>query len=123
MSRALRIALLWLVALALPVQGVAASTMMFCGPAHESSAAHDHASHHDHSAHDAASASDDGAAGEPDTMSCSVCASCCTAATLPSPIVAQGPPPGHAVYQAELGSAAATFLTSGLDRPPRLLLV
>lgn len=113
MSRVLRIVLMWLAALALPVQGVAAATMVFCATSHQSAAAHDHAAHYD------ASAADDG---EPDTMSCSVCASCCMSVPLPSRIVAHDPPPGHAVYQADRASASATFLTGGLDRPPRLLL-
>lgn len=34
MSRLLRIVCLWLVAVALPVQGLAAATMIHCGPAH-----------------------------------------------------------------------------------------
>jgi hypothetical protein len=130
----LRIALIWLVALAVPVQGVAAATMVFCGPGDTTvghqRAAHDHAAHEHHASHDVDAASPDAANDATsdatstgfDTTSCSVCAACCTAATLPSPLVSCETPKGHAVYRAALASWDATFLTSGLDRPPRLTL-
>jgi hypothetical protein len=116
MSRVLRIAVIWLLALAMPFQGVAAATMMLCGPVHEDAAAHEHASHHAQQ-HDHAASSHDG--GEADTTKCSVCASCCTSATLPSPLATYDPPKGHAVFQTAPASTTASFLTGGLDRPPR----
>jgi hypothetical protein len=51
--------------------------------------------------------------------SCSVCASCCTTATLPAQPGLHGAPDGHPVYQDSAASSTATFVTSGLDRPPR----
>ena len=118
MWRVMRIALMWLVALAVPVQGVAAATMMFCGPGDTTvghqRAAHDHAAHGHHASHDAdATAQDtgDSATGDAtsiefDTTGCSVCAACCTAATLPSPLVSYETPKGHAVYRAVLAATA-----------------
>lgn len=35
MSRAVRAFLVWVMAIAMPVQGMAASAMLFCGPSHE----------------------------------------------------------------------------------------
>ena len=35
MSRAVRAFLVWIMAIAMPVQGMAASAMLFCGPSHE----------------------------------------------------------------------------------------
>jgi hypothetical protein len=51
MSSWVRIALMWLLAIALPVQGWAAATMFHCGPSHhrmaaQAAAAHDAAPHH-----------------------------------------------------------------------------
>jgi hypothetical protein len=52
MSRILRIALLWLLAVALPAQGIAAATMSHCGPDHRGAVPTGvHAGHsHDHGA-------------------------------------------------------------------------
>ena len=47
----LRIALLWLIALAIPVQGIAAASMAVCGPSHARMALADIAGPHDHASH------------------------------------------------------------------------
>ena len=78
----LRLVVAWLVMAALPLQGIAAASMLFCGPATHSTvtqhpghdhAGHDHASHdhasHDHASHGHGGGSDLGAAhaeGTPD---------------------------------------------------------
>ena len=59
MRRLFRIALLWLIALSMPVQGIAAASMAVCGPSHArmaqavmTDAVHDHATHgHNHASH------------------------------------------------------------------------
>src|SRR2546423_4137256 len=117
MSRIWRIVLMWLLAFAVPAQGIAAATMVHCGSADGGAGpaglhaghSHDgglglavglhHDSHddatsaHSHGNADTASAShhDDLAAKASSVpklskTSCSVCASCCTAAALPSAI-------------------------------------
>ncbi|NML16932.1 hypothetical protein HHL10_18280 [Azohydromonas sp. G-1-1-14] len=123
--------MMWLLAVALPLQGSVAATLRVCGPGHERMAvvmahvAHDHASHHHDDApafsHDeASSATQDLHKNAQHT--CSACAACCVTAALPADtlrfeaaIGAAGPPPAF------LPSPAA-FLTDGPDRPPRSLL-
>jgi hypothetical protein len=131
MWRVLRIAMMWLLAVALPLQGSVAATLRVCGPGHDRMAVaaaavaqHDHAAHH----HDGAQASaHDGDAATQDLHKsaqhkCSACAACCVTAALPAATLrfeaavdATAPPP--LVF---LSSVA--FLTDGPDRPPRRLL-
>lgn len=54
--------------------------------------------------------------------SCSACASCCTAAALPSAIATFQALPVHDVAVSSLPGSAAPFLTGGPDRPPRTSL-
>lgn len=116
-----------------------------------SHAAHPHntatASKHDHSAlstpdHSSNAAADDHAAGDSTAttahgesgaghhhdlgkvgkMKCSVCASCCTAAALPSQAITfVGMAPATGVVPSA-PQAVIAFLTSGPERPPRLSL-
>jgi hypothetical protein len=91
MSR-IRILIAWLVLAALPLQGFAAASMLFCGmdAGHEVQAQvqvmpgahHDHATHsHEHGGK--AQKSADGGKQLPDAShSCGVCASCCHSAAL-----------------------------------------
>ena len=136
MSNVLRIALAWLLAVALPLQGYAAQAMLLCGPAHHPSVAiHDHAAH-DHSA---AASHDDAAIGSLDQAGgshehhakainsghagkCSTCASCCSAAAMSTAVISVEVTPQHspAVATIPMGNAVETI--GGLDRPPRLLL-
>ena len=109
MSRVLRTAVMWLLSLALPLQGYAAATMAHCdashhrmagGLSHADAAPHDRAGHH----HEVTSTAGAGvvksvdsdshhggsATGDVDKLSkykCSACASCCTSAVLPSSVV------------------------------------
>jgi hypothetical protein len=99
MSR-LRLVIAWLVMAAVPLQGLAAATMVFCGGAHHGQAAqvssaesgmHEHANgaEHDHAATTAAS-EDDGASVQapaskalPDANhKCGVCSSCCSGVAI-----------------------------------------
>ena len=86
-----RLVLAWLVMFAIPLQGIAATTMLFCagGPAHhhaqlQSAPHHASGAEHDHATHQHAQAK----AGDVDspaatmqlpaqTHKCGVCASCC----------------------------------------------
>ena len=109
----IRLILAWLLLAALPLQGWAAATMLFCGPApraavvakahspeaaanhHQMHGPHDvpaaHAQHHD--AADGAQPVADG------SHTCGVCAACChgvaLAQTQPWPSVSPAPEAGH----------------------------
>ena len=139
MSRVLRFVWASLLALALPLQGLAAATMAACGPGHGGHGqGHEHAMPHDaQHAHghglgaDVTSADDataDAATADevPSTQhsqKCSVCASCCIAsAGLPAhAVVAEPATSAESFVDLEPGSAPV-FLTGGLERPPRSFL-
>lgn len=124
----LRSFLLWLVVLAVPLQGLAAATMLNCAAMHgAASATLDHAGHddhdHDHDHAAMAAAHDDAAAdaGAPHAADhkCSACAACHASLGLP---VAMPKLPAVDAVQAHpvpRASGAEPFLTGGLERPPR----
>jgi hypothetical protein len=135
MLRMARTLLIWLLALALPAQGVMAATMAFCGPNHHARAtaaqgAHDAEAAHSHHAsaagHTEEVVSDDSAAPDKFAQSsmhkCSVCAACCSAAaihdTAPKLPVLE---PAAADF-APLASEVEPFAADGPDRPPRHIL-
>ena len=141
MFRMARMLLIWLLALALPAQGVMAATMVFCGPNHHDRAAatsHDAGSahralgseanlHHEAVDGQAEYTAPDKAA-ESETLSpsgmqkCSVCASCCSAAAIhgtASKLPALEP---MAADFAALAPTVEPFAADGPDRPPRHLL-
>lgn len=140
MSKFWQIALSWLLAVALPVQGYAAQAMLMCGPAHHQRAAiHDHASHdHGDLAVDLAvfvpSHSD--VKGSPDasldhhakmaksgqTTKCSACSSCCSAAAITASVHALEVIPQHVPAVATIPVGNAVDLIGGLERPPRRFL-
>ena len=143
MNRMIRALLIWLLALALPAQGVMAATMVLCGPNHDDRASAVGAMHDDGRAtrqqdsalHARIAAADDHAeqmishetaAADKFTQSgvqkCSVCASCCSAAaihdTVPKlPVLA----PAAARLSAQT-AAVEPFAADGPDRPPRHIL-
>ena len=148
MKRFARCFVMWLLVLALPVQGFAASTMLLCGAGHHGSAqategGHDHASHmhmgtqvvsvvsespaHRHAAE--AAPPHEGSAFSPLAAKhvkvmgkCSACAACCTFAFLPTTVIAfTAPAPSRALPVVELTTDVG-FFTDGPDRPPRLPL-
>ena len=140
MSARCRHLIMWLLLLALPVQGWAMATMLHCGsghqamvqapgPMHQHQAADDLPTFHDHGHHAMVTDTSDDLGHSAHTSDghavskCSACASCCLGAALPisSPTVgsaAQRDPPPTAV-----GTPAFAFFTSGPDRPPRPSLV
>jgi hypothetical protein len=145
MWRGVRLAVMWLVALALPLQGLAAATMLSCGPGHHRMAAaqpvsapahdrgaHDHASAshaHDADQHEAATDPKDRdgtAAGEMHQLAkfkCSACAACCSATALPSSVITFDPQQHAADFDALPFAPSVQFQTGGPERPPRSSLV
>ncbi|HSB98949.1 MAG TPA: hypothetical protein VLE45_03475 [Burkholderiaceae bacterium] len=138
MRRTLWPFVIWLLALALPLQGVAAATMAHCAPMRgdaTSVSGHEHAAprsvphhHHDaatdtapsHAAHGVASADDTG--GQDVTSSlhkCSACAACCIGLGLPSTAFALPQPPVASSVPAAPSAHDVAFFTSGPERPPR----
>ena len=131
MSSLRRLLLVWLIAIALPAQGVAAATLQFCGPGHESqlrlleaSARDRHGDHHHATEHSGAGAAQ-GAAGDlapHGKLNCSACAACCAATALPaSPLSVPAIEP--AVERvAPILSTYVGPVGAGLERPPKLHL-
>ena len=149
MKRFVRCFVMWLLVLALPVQGFAASTMLLCGAGHHGSAqaadgGHDHASHmhmgakgagevsashgHDHEAeagltHERPAFNPLSAKHAKVMGKCSACAACCSVAFLPTTVIAfTAPAPSRALLVVELTTHVG-FFTDGPDRPPRFPLV
>ncbi len=141
----LRTALMWLLLLALPLQGFAAATMLNCGPNHQrmlSAGNTDQIEDH----HQATVEPHQHAMGMADVhhemvgesgtnhlpsvhhldkltkFKCGACAACCIGAAMPTAglVIASFPP---AMMTATFVSMPhVDFLSDGLDRPPRLLL-
>lgn len=136
----MRTLLLWLLVLALPVQGAMAATMVFCGPgqyglASAATVSHDAHAQHEHS-DDSAQAPGHHAAGDAskteslgaeasdgfihaDAQKCSVCASCCSAAAilgtgLSVPVLQPAP-----TLFVTVVPTVETLAADGPDRPPR----
>lgn len=126
-----RLLAIWLLALALPLQGQAALAMGFCGPAHHAAPLHaQNPDCLDHGAAGSSSPQEQAAASDTETDiateiatdhagSCSVCSDCCQvaaiglAAPLPSPVDAALP------ARTLIQLAREGVLLSGLERPPR----
>lgn len=135
MRSVFRFVLLCLMALALPLQGLAATGAVHCAAMHERmqvSAAHHHddnAAHH-HEGHAAKSVatsaddhrSDDSAPRAGGAFKCSACAACCVALGLPSGAVTLPQAPADGLTPPMALRAAVAFLTGGPERPPRAVL-
>jgi hypothetical protein len=138
-----RTLLIWLLALALPAQGVIAATMVFCGPNHHGQASAVAATHladephqphdstaHSHDAIDNAkaenTASDETAPADKFTQAamqkCSVCASCCSAVAIHDTVPKLPVLEPMVADFAALATVVEPFATGGPDRPPRHLL-
>jgi hypothetical protein len=141
MFRRFHSVMMWLLLLALPLQGFAAATMLHCGPNHHRmseasapTASHDPAAHRHHTEGTAAdphapasvAVADPGAwphdLGTLAKFKCSACAACCMGAALPAaalvfPASARAIAPAFFVPASHVG-----FFTDGPDRPPRLFL-
>jgi hypothetical protein len=130
----IKFVLVWLIALALPVQALASATMLHCGPGHQRvhaaqmGSAPDVAAHHDHAQHQAASgqqhdAGKTAALADLGKYKCSACAACGSGCALPSHMpVIEAPEFGATVFLAVVPAVEA-FAVGGPDRPPRSVLV
>ena len=121
MSRILRITLMWLLALAVPVQGFAAASMIGCGTGHHGVTAQaDHRHHASGAGHSDVHKSHAGA--KFSKASCSACASCCTSAAPPStPVIFEATDAPDA-FLALAPQPVASFVSGGPERPPRSVL-
>lgn len=140
---------MWLIALAVPIQGSAAVTMFGCDPGHhdglgfaQMTMADEHAQDTDHESgggvtsrdelqhHDGAAPHDHltsvkthGTAHKEAKANCTPCASCCVAAALPATVIQFEAVPHVDFFVPVVHSGVSSFLADGLERPPRFLLV
>lgn len=130
----LKFVLVWLIAVALPVQALASATMLHCGPGHQRvhaaqmGMAPDVSAHHDHSQHQAASnPSHDFGKTAPladlGKYKCSACAACSSGCALPSSMLVIAAPEFGATVFLAVVPAVEAFAVDGPDRPPRSVLV
>ena len=131
--------LIWLMLLAVPVQGFAAASMLLCEPIVVSNAAsaNAHAHHHDHAQMSADHASADQLSGNSNhahhhqqtsnhhtAAKCGACAACCIAVAMTAPAAAALP---HMHVDSERITALNTFPSSVIpvypDRPPKASFV
>jgi hypothetical protein len=132
MSKFARLLLLWMIALALPFQGVYAAAVARCDPlehamlanqvqahphaAGEAGAEHMHhalaqASHDGHSSHHHAAAP---------KVGCNTCGACCASVAPPPAVPAVATPQAwQLVAVGAASTTAVTFVTGGPERPPR----
>jgi hypothetical protein len=148
MNPVLKTLLIWLLALALPVQGFAASIRLSCAPAHRivssiKGVEHSHHSHHDEmsggvishdgvmdhhgigdsSAHDNPSADLASEESKSQDASCSACAACCIGmAVIPSELTLAVDHNGLSILVASIASSFTGFVPAAPERPPRTLI-
>jgi len=132
--------LIWVLAVALPVQGVAAATMLACGPHHRHSGASasptSHAprsvSHHSHlhvpnAAAPARAAAadmkgDTATLAEAPAHKCSACASCCLSAGVATEAIVFLAVDSPDLFARLVTRTPAAYVTEGPERPPRRVL-
>ncbi|MEQ1685745.1 MAG: hypothetical protein ABL916_19030 [Burkholderiaceae bacterium] len=130
----LKFLLVWLIALALPVQALASATMLHCGPSHQRMHAlqmgveQQAAAHHHHAQHQAASEPhrDKGQSAplaDLGKYKCSACAACGSGCALPSCMLVIATPEFGATVFVAVVPAVEAFAVDGPDRPPRRLRV
>ena len=133
MHRLARLALMFLLAIALPLQGVGAATMIACGSGPH---VHAHAVAHDHHAMDSVGHADAGPhgmnmahshGGKSDLAGsalhkCSVCASCCVGAAVPSRAIAFDTVKLTDRFAPLVARSVPAYVSEGLERPPRAFL-
>ena len=136
--------LMWLLTVALPLQGISAATMTACGVGHhhrqtgvtlQTAAVSDSdpmpARHvHDHGA--ASDAHEHAGAAHPDpdkndlakgvAHKCSACASCCLNAVVPTEALGFEAPNVTDHFAPPVTRTLAAYVTEGLERPPRPFL-
>ncbi len=133
MRSTFRLLLLWLMAVALPLQGFAAAGAQHCVPMHERMqvmATHDpgHGDHHHAVTVDADAQAEAPGHTVPESTAktgafkCSACAACCVALGLPASAPALPGQPADGLQPLAPEATEAAFLTDGLERPPRTVL-
>ena len=128
MSQALRSTILWLVMIALPIQGYAAAGMIACGSKHAAEAvgeaSPEEASHCDRHAEASTPVQGGEAPMPPGGEKCPSCDSCCTASAAPAPsFPALASRQHHGAVISFAPRAEYTIVTGRLDRPPAPFLV
>ncbi len=145
MGLLIRTLLAWLLVLAVPAQGTAATMMAFCGPdhhgggtAHAQVAAlaeheHDGGAGGAHEQHDMSAQADEDAstsetaatlskAGHASKQKCSACASCCSLSAIPSVFFSVPAPDLTSTAFSAVAPSVDAFAADGPDRPPRTVL-
>lgn len=148
MLRVLRITLMWLIALAVPIQGSAAVTMFGCGPGHHGDMGSSQTAKSEHHVSDAHHHSDGAVSEEVDSRhpdgsephdhsdslkphgtahkaakgNCTPCASCCVVAALPATVIQFEAVPLVDFFVPLEKAGVGSFLANGLERPPRPFL-
>jgi hypothetical protein len=135
----------WLLMLAIPLQGIAASTMLLCGPSldrqqvaveavhdhhapHDgASAAHSHDRHHADADADAAdtaagSGTHSPASADHPKAKCSVCASCCSGVAIVATPLTTAVSEQHESYTVFLATDFEPVFIAGPEKPPRSFL-
>lgn len=120
--------LLWLLMLAIPVQGIAAATMLFCGAEHHHTGPAEqggaelrqqHQHHHDASAKADAASDHHASYAKTAKDKCSSCAACCVGAVL---VTAFADPAISSPSSEKIDLVFSSHLAhigDGLERPPR----
>ena len=112
MKKLARLFLLCVMMIAIPVQGIAASAMLYCGAEHYQAIENDQSLVH----HSSGEQSDDKSSG---TDSCSSCADCCVGC---APALTFSDIPVSAPSSEKINfifSSHAGHISDGLERPPR----
>ncbi len=132
MNKKFKTVLLWLLLFAIPLQGFATSSMLFCEISHhhEVTTMQVSALEHDHDGHQhelSATVSDHGHHNDGfqhDMTKCSACAACCVGAAIVSSLgngFSLTPPESHPIPFSIVRFAG--HIPAGLERPPRLILI
>jgi hypothetical protein len=118
--------LMWLLVLAMPLQGIAASSKLFCKSGHHSQIASQHekvnTQHDDHShhSHQTGHSSSENEANVNEASQCSACSLCCNLSALPASIELRAESfESPALFEFDRRQAPAPLL-EGPKRPPRV---
>jgi len=132
---------MWLLAIALQLQGLSAATMAACAAGHHEHAAADAAAQahheqgmaihtherisesgpHSHGGTDVSEADKSGF-GKDVSQKCSACAACCTSAAVPAETTSFDTVELTDLFAPVIPRTVAAYVTEGLERPPRLFL-
>ena len=134
MTRISKIILLWLLALVVPIQGYAATTMLLCNAMHDQAtlSANAHATaqesvpacHHDDGVSTTTHGDKKPVSGKHVDTKCSACASCCVSVTLlPATLDLNPLRPAPVIVSTAPIAFFTGFIPSGIERPPRNILV